>query len=128
MDEEGVEAKFGVKPDQIADYLALVGDTSDNIPGLAGVGPKTATKWLQAYQDVEGVIENAGRLAPKRFCSIVYENRDKLRRNLKLTTLRENLDLSIDSPAPPDLVALREILQQMEMTKSLEEALHRYDE
>ncbi|MFP6901995.1 MAG: 5'-3' exonuclease H3TH domain-containing protein [Opitutales bacterium] len=128
LDEDGVEAKFGVRPDQIADYLALMGDASDNIPGLAGVGPKTATKWLQAYRDVEGVIENAGRLAPKRFCSIVYENRDKLRRNLKLTTLRENLDLSIDAPAPPDLGVLREILQRMEMTKSLEEALRRYDE
>jgi len=126
LDETGVEAKFGVRPDQVADYLALVGDSSDNIPGLAGVGPKTAVNWLQAHQNVEGVIENAGRLAPKRFCSIVYECREKLRRNLKLTTLRDNLEVSIDEPLPPDLDAFREILQIMEMKKSLEEALRRY--
>ena len=126
LDEAGVEAKFGVRPDQVADYLALVGDTSDNIPGLAGVGPKTATKWLQSHGDLEGVIDNAGRLAPKRFCSLVYENQEKLRRNLKLTTLRENLEVSIDAPPPANLAALREILEKMEMKKSLEEALRRY--
>ena len=126
LDETGVEAKFGVRPDQVADYLALVGDTSDNIPGLAGVGPKTATKWLQSHGDLEGVIDNAGRLAPKRFCSLVYENQEKLRRNLKLTTLRENLEVSIDAPPSATLAALREILEKMEMKKSLEEALRRY--
>ena len=126
LDEAGVEAKFGVRPDQVADYLALVGDTSDNIPGLAGVGPKTATKWLQSHGDMEGVIDNAGRLAPKRFCSLVYENQEKLRRNLKLTTLRENLEVSIDAPPPANLAALREILEKMEMKKSIEEALRRY--
>ena len=126
LDELGVEAKFGIRPNQVADYLALVGDTSDNIPGLAGVGPKTAVKWLQAYHNVEGVIDNAGRLTPSRFCSIVYECREKLRRNLKLTTLRDDLQVSIDEPSPPDLDALREILQTMEMKKSLDEALRRY--
>ena len=103
-----------------------MGDSSDNIPGLAGVGPKTATKWLQSYGDLEGVIDNAGRLAPKRFCSIVYESREKLRRNLELTTLREDLEVSIDAPASPNLAELRSILEEMEMKKSLEEALRRY--
>ncbi|MBG30848.1 MAG: flap endonuclease [Opitutae bacterium] len=126
LDEVGVEAKFGVRPDQVADFLALVGDSSDNIPGLAGVGPKTATKWLQSYGDLEGVIDNAGRLVPKRFCSIVYEGREKLRRNLELTTLREDLEVSIDAPASPNLAELRSILEEMEMNKSLEEALRRY--
>ena len=53
LDRAGVEQKFGVSPEQIIDYLALVGDTSDNIPGVPGVGPKTAAKWLQQYGDLD---------------------------------------------------------------------------
>ena len=56
MDERGVAEKFGVRPDQIVDYLALVGDTSDNIPGVPKCGPKTAVKWLNTYESLQGVI------------------------------------------------------------------------
>ena len=59
MDEAGVEEKFGVRPDQIIDYLALVGDTSDNIPGVPKCGPKTAAKWLRQFETLDGVIEHA---------------------------------------------------------------------
>ena len=59
MDIAGVEEKFGVRPDQIIDYLALVGDTADNIPGVPKCGPKTAVKWLAAHESLNGVIENA---------------------------------------------------------------------
>ena len=52
MDGAGVEEKFGVRADQIIDYLALVGDTSDNIPGVPKCGPKTAVKWLQAFESL----------------------------------------------------------------------------
>ncbi len=65
LDEAGVEEKFGVRPDQIIDYLALMGDKSDNVPGVAGVGPKTAVKWLAAYGDVEQLIEHAGEIKGK---------------------------------------------------------------
>ena len=65
LDEAGVEAKFGVKPDQIIDYLALVGDTSDNIPGVQGCGPKTAVKWLTEYGSAAGLIENADKVKGK---------------------------------------------------------------
>ena len=58
-DVDGVVEKFGVSPEQIIDYLALTGDKSDNIPGVPGVGPKTASKWLQQYKNLQGVIENA---------------------------------------------------------------------
>ena len=60
MDPEGVVEKFGVRPDQIIDYLALVGDTSDNIPGVPKCGPKTAVKWLTAHESLQGVMDNAG--------------------------------------------------------------------
>ena len=58
----GVQAKFGVTPEQIVDYLALIGDPIDNIPGIEGVGPKTAAKWLQQYGDVDDAEgERGGR-------------------------------------------------------------------
>ena len=58
-DTEGVVAKFGVRPDQIVDYLALIGDSSDNIPGIPGVGPKTAAKWMGHYEHLDGVNAHA---------------------------------------------------------------------
>ena len=75
LDEAGVIEKFGVSPRAILDYLAIIGDQSDNIPGLSGVGPKTAVKWIQEFGDMENLISNAGRISPKRFCSVVYERR-----------------------------------------------------
>ena len=126
MDEAGVAEKFGVPPARIADYLALVGDTSDNIPGISGVGPKTAGKWLAEYGDLEGVIAAAGRLSPERFRAPVAESADKLRRNLKITTL----NLSLPPPAvPPSGINAPElygILEKMEMRSALAEAKQRY--
>ncbi|MFT7372571.1 MAG: DNA polymerase-1 [Oleiphilaceae bacterium] len=65
MDIEGVVEKFGVRPDQIIDYLALVGDSVDNIPGVPKCGPKTAVKWLTAYESLDGVIANADQVKGK---------------------------------------------------------------
>ena len=65
LDEAGVEEKFGVRPDQIIDYLALMGDKSDNVPGVAGVGPKTAVKWLGTYGDIDQLIEHADDIKGK---------------------------------------------------------------
>ena len=62
LDVAGVEAKFGVTPERITDYLALVGDTADNIPGVQKVGPKTAAKWLQTYGDLDGVMAHAAEV------------------------------------------------------------------
>ena len=62
LDEAGVEAKFGVPPSRILDYLALVGDAVDNVPGVDKVGPKTAVKWLQQYGSIDGVVANAAQI------------------------------------------------------------------
>jgi len=62
LDEAGVEKKFGVKPERIVDYLALVGDAIDNIPGVAKVGPKTAVKWLAQYGTLDNIIERAAEV------------------------------------------------------------------
>ena len=65
LDIKGVEKKFGVKPEQIVDYLALVGDTSDNIPGVEKVGPKTAVNWLTEHDDIDTIIEKADEFKGK---------------------------------------------------------------
>src|ERR1700728_1734210 len=65
LDRIGVKAKFDVFPEQIVDYLALVGDTSDNIPGVTSVGPKTAAKWLNQYQTLDGLIAHATDITGK---------------------------------------------------------------
>ncbi len=126
LDEEGVNEKFGVSPASILDYLAIIGDQSDNIPGLSGVGPKTAVKWIQQFGDMENLIANAGRLTPKRFCSVVYERREDLRRNLELIRLISDAEYSETVPGPVAMNKLEEIFTAMEMSKSWEEAQKRY--
>jgi len=126
MDEAGVMEKFGVPPAKIADYLALVGDTSDNIPGLGGVGPKTAAKWLAEFGSLEGVIAAADRVAPERFRAAVASSSELLRRNLKVTTLNLSLPplaLARPEPSPAELYG---ILERMEMRSALAEARQRY--
>jgi DNA polymerase-1 len=128
LDEVGVTEKFGVPPPKIADYLALVGDTSDNIPGIAGVGPKTASKWLQEFGCVEEVISHAADLKPERFQEAVRSGADKIRLNLKLTTLKLDLPTvkaEITEVRRQELLAL---LEAMEMKSSLAEARARYEQ
>ncbi len=83
MDQEGVKKKFGVTPEQIIDYLALVGDTVDNIPGVPKCGPKTAVKWLDQHGTLKAVMENAGDVKGK-----IGEN---LRNSLELLPLSYQL-------------------------------------
>ncbi|MBX2880472.1 MAG: DNA polymerase I [Granulosicoccus sp.] len=92
MDVQGVREKFGVEPSQIIDYLALVGDTSDNIPGVPSCGPKTAAKWLSQYQSLEGVIAHADEVKGK----IGEKLRDALGHlpmSYQLASIRLDLDL-----------------------------------
>jgi len=126
MDEAGVREKFGVPPSVIADYLALVGDTSDNIPGLGGVGPKTAAKWLAEFGSLEGVIAAADRVNPERFRQVVAASADLLRRNLKVTTLNLSLPPLPAAPAGAKPGELYAILEKMEMRSALAEARQRY--
>ncbi|MDX2187587.1 MAG: 5'-3' exonuclease H3TH domain-containing protein [Opitutaceae bacterium] len=126
MDAAGVKEKFGVAPSQIADYLALVGDTSDNIPGLDGVGPKTASKWLLDYVSLEGIIARASELKPERFRDAVVAKADLLRLNRQLTTLRldwPTVPCVRTEPQVPELLAL---LEQNEMRSTVAEARRRY--
>jgi DNA polymerase-1 len=93
-DVAGVEEKFGVHPTQIVDYLAIVGDTSDNIPGVPKVGPKTAVKWLSEFKNLQGIIDNADLLT-----GVVGQNfRDSIQdldRNVELVTLKKDVDIKV---------------------------------
>jgi DNA polymerase-1 len=129
LDRAGVKAKFDVYPEQIVDYLALVGDSSDNIPGITGVGPKTAAKWLAQYQKLDALIAHAADIGGK-----VGEN---LRNELpalelsrKLATLDTRLALDMTPedlvPGIPDHARLRELYTRLELRallKSLESTL-----
>ena len=94
FNEEKVFEKFGVKPNQIRDMLALVGDSSDNIPGVPKVGQKTAAKWLNEYSNLDGVIKNADSIK-----GVVGENLrnslSELQRNVDLVSLKEDVDLNV---------------------------------
>ena len=126
LDAAGVTEKFGVPPARIAEYLALVGDTSDNIPGITGVGPKTASKWLAEWGSLDGVIAHAAELKPERFREPVAAEAEKLRRNLKLTTLNLSLATLPAEKTAPQVAELLRILEAYEMRGTLAEARQRY--
>ena len=117
LDREGVIRKFGVPPERIVDYLALVGDASDNVPGVPKVGPKTAARWLAEYGSLDGVVGNAGAIKGK-----VGENLrgflDRLPLSKELVTIRRDLPLEVGpldlAPAPADTDRLREIYGRLE--------------
>lgn len=126
LDEAGVLEKFGVPPAQIAEYLALIGDTSDNIPGIEGVGPKTAAKWFGEFKTLEGIIAAAPVLKPDRFRDAVARDAVRLRMNLELTTLSRKVALPQVGPGEPRLDELCRLLEAMEMRSTLKEAQTRY--
>jgi len=95
LDPAGVEHKFEVRPDRIIDYLTLVGDTSDNIPGVPKVGPKTAVKWLKQYDSLENLLEHADEVKGK-IGDNLRNSADALPMSRDLVTIRCDLDLGLD--------------------------------
>lgn len=127
LDVDGVREKFGVPPERVPDYLALIGDTSDNIGGLPGVGPKTAVNWLTAFGNIDGILSNANALKPVRFAAIVPEQEPVLRRNLQLVTLEHHHPIaSFDCPAPRP-AELAALLEEMEMATAAKQSRERYE-
>lgn len=126
LDAAGVVEKFGVPPAQIAEYLALIGDTSDNIPGIDGVGPKTAAKWFAEFKTLEGIIAGAANLKPDRFREAVAKDADRLRLNLRLTTLSTPPAQPVIVAGEPQAAKLVGLLETMEMKSTVAEAQKRY--
>ncbi len=124
LDVAGVEAKFGVAPERIIDYLALVGDKSDNVPGVPKVGPKTAVKWLQQYGSLDAIMESAADIGGK-----IGENLrgalDTLPLSRDLVTIRRELDLPLRvkelEPAAEDRDRLHQVFTDLEFRAWAEE-------
>ncbi len=96
MDEAAVEARYGVPPAKYLDYVALKGDTSDNIPGVPGVGEKTAAKLVQDHGSVEAIVEHVGELKKGRLRDNLEASRDRLALNKELARIVTDVELDID--------------------------------
>lgn len=125
LDIKGVEKKFGVKPDQIVDYLALVGDTSDNIPGVEKVGPKTAVNWLTEHNDIDTIIEKADEFKGK-VGEYLRAGIEQLKLSRQLTEIKKDvkLDFGIEDLAVGecDEKRLHELFTELEFKTLLKEA------
>jgi len=117
LDARGVKDKFGVRPDQIVDYLALMGDSSDNIPGIPKVGPKTAVKWLSQYETVDNLMAHSDEIGGKVGESL-RENLDLLIMSQALTTIKLDVELDYECDAlhfsEPDREALAEYYRELQ--------------
>ena len=107
---EQVFQKSGVQPGQIIDWLSLVGDAVDDIPGVPGVGTKTAAKWLGKFGTLEALLRRIDEVQPERLRAPLADMRKDLTRNQQLVRLRENLSLPT---APPDLAPCNEDYDQL---------------
>src|SRR5690242_10372030 len=114
---ERVEARYGIRPDQIPDFIGLKGDSSDNIPGVPGIGDKTAGQLVAQYGSLEEVLEHVEELSPARRKNLT-EFADQARAAKVLATMRRDLELECDPAelvlAPPDRAQLRETFRQFE--------------
>lgn len=124
LDPQGVCKKFGLAPERIVEYLALMGDKADNIPGVPGVGPKTAVKWLQEYGSLEGLLENADKISGK-IGERLRENIEQLWLSYELATIKRDvqLDVEIDQlvHGEEDLDALHELFSTLEFKSWIKE-------
>ncbi|QGU33957.1 DNA polymerase I [Thermochromatium tepidum] len=122
LDPAGVREKFGVPPERIVDYLALMGDSVDNIPGVPGCGPKTAAKWLTDYGDLDGVIAQAASIKGKIGESL-RTALDQLPLARELLTIKRDVALDFGPtdlrPTPPDIATLRAWYERLELRRLL---------
>jgi DNA polymerase-1 len=117
-----VEARYGIKPEQIPDFIGLKGDTSDNIPGIPGIGDKTAGQLIAQYGSVDAVIAHADELSPARKKNVL-EFAEQARLSKELATMRRDLDIDCDPSdlvlLPPDRSQLREMFRRFEFRNLL---------
>ena len=124
LDIDGVEKKFGVPPERIIDYLTLVGDSVDNVPGVPKVGPKTAVKWLNEYKTLDQIINSADQIKGK-VGENLREFLPKIPLTKKLITLRYDVELDLNPEdlviCEPDKAALKEIYTYWNFTTWLKQ-------
>jgi DNA polymerase-1 len=129
-DRDGVVERYGVPPELIPDFIGLKGDTSDNIPGVPGIGDKTAAQLLQQYGTLEGVLEHIDEIAGEKRRRNLRENAELARISRQLATLQRGIDAGLDveevAGAAPDRSRLRDMCMRFELReplRRLEEAL-----
>ena len=124
LDREGVIARFGVPPERIVDYLAIVGDKVDNVPGVAGAGPKTAVRWLETYGSLDALMAHADEVSG-RLGETLRAGRPQLELARKLVTIRCDVPLPLALvdlvPQPPDREGLRQLYGELEFKSWLAE-------
>lgn len=126
-DAAGVMAKFNVPPEQIVDYLALIGDASDNIPGVPGIGPKTAARLLNTFGSAGNWLDNPGRIGDAKLRDKLAGKLDVVRKNRTLIALKSILPERFNPPesclrrTPPNWEKIREICEKMELKSVLKE-------
>jgi DNA polymerase-1 len=124
LDPQGVVAKFGVPPERIIDFLALTGDSVDNVPGIPKCGPKTAAKWLNAYGTLDGVIEHAAQIGGK-IGETLREHMHVLPLSKQLVTIKTDCELPVDLDAlnrgTPDLDTLTALYTELEFNQLLKQ-------
>jgi DNA polymerase-1 len=123
-DRDGVIAKFGVPPERIIDFLALTGDSIDNVPGVAKCGPKTAAKWLAEYGSLDGLIANADKVSGK-IGENLREALEQLPLSRELVTIKTDVALDVGvtdlAPRAKDIDALRTLFTRYEFKQALKE-------
>ncbi|MBS3791161.1 DNA polymerase I [Candidatus Bipolaricaulota bacterium] len=125
MDAEGVEEKYGVPPEMIRDFLALIGDTSDNIPGVPQVGEVRAQKLLSQFDSLEDILEGVEEVDSTRVKNNLIEHGEVAREGKHLVELREDFELEYDFDdlriRPPDITRAQELLKDLELASFLED-------
>jgi DNA polymerase-1 len=124
IDEAAVEERFGVPPSQLLDVRSLVGDPSDNIPGVKGIGEKGAAKLIQEWGSLDALLDGAAEVKAKRAREGLLEHADDARLSRELSTLRADVPLAVDwdglAVREPDKARLRELYQRLGFTRLLE--------
>jgi len=118
VDQTNASERLGVPPERVVDYLALVGDSSDNVPGVKGVGEKTALELLKTFGDLDGILAHADRIPGKRAREAVQQYADLARLSRELVTIRRDVPLPLDLDRlrvrPPDVARLTELFTELE--------------
>jgi len=118
VDESNASERLGVPPERVVDYLALVGDSSDNIPGVKGVGDKTALELLRTYGDLDTIIARAAEIPGKRAREAVQQHADLARLSRTLVTIRRDVPVTLDLEQlrvqPPDNARLAQLFTELE--------------
>lgn len=132
LGREEVKAKFGVYPEEVIDKLALMGDTSDNVPGIPGVGPKTADKLLEQFGTLEKVLENHEQIKAKGVRQKVADNLESARMSKELVTIKTDVPIEFDLEQmrrrPPVFETVRDLFAELEFTGFMKHILSEIEE